>query len=287
MQVDTKTEQPGLVLDQPEAQPLATRPRSRKAAALAPVAAPSSAMDLLRIVTERGASVEELGKFMDLLERQQASAARQEYMRAITGFKRTVQTIYRDAGAAFKAKNKDTGQYADVAYDFATLGHICEKIIVQMAEHSLSHRWVIDQPAGMIKVTCVLSHEHGHSETASIQYPADNSGAKNPLQAVNSSVTYGERTSLLAVCGIAVKSQGDDDSAAAGFDTNAVKDAVAASRKTPSSDLLAKARDAAAGGAAKFGPFWKSLTQAERDTLRGDLADLQHRAAGADKAAAQ
>lgn len=177
---------------------------------------PITAMDLLHMVTQRGASVEEVGKFMDLLERQQDREAKQAYVRAFAAFKRNAQTIYKDGEAAFEGKNKDTGQKMPVAYDYATLGHICENVISQMAQHQLSHRWTIDQADGRVRVTCILTHEQGHSETASVSYPHDGSGSKNPLQAVNSAITYGERTSLLAVCGIAVKSQGDDDGAAGG-----------------------------------------------------------------------
>jgi hypothetical protein len=175
-----------------------------------------TAMDLLHMVTARNASVEEIGKFMDLLERQQDREAKQAYNRAFSAFKRDAQTIYKDGEAAFNGRDKETKEKVPVNYDFATLGHICENIISQMAQHQLSHRWTIDQAPGFVKLTCILTHEQGHSETASVSYPHDPSGAKNPLQAVNSAITYGERTSLLAVCGIAVKSQGDDDGAAGG-----------------------------------------------------------------------
>lgn len=228
--------------------PAARPARAPRKVDATPAPAPRTAMDLLAAAADRGASVEELGKFMDLLERQRQSEASQAYMRAITAFKRNVQTIYRDERAAFQAKNKDTGNYSSVEYDFATLGHICEKIIVQMAEHGLSHRWVIEQPPSQIRVTCVLSHEQGHSETASIQYGADNSGSKNPLQAVNSSVTYGERTSLLAVCGIAVKSQGDDDGAKAELQQMAADMRKPVVKQKMGNAGLARAKEAIAAG---------------------------------------
>lgn len=212
----TGTQMPEILEPAPAHLPAtSSKPAARRAAAK-PAPGPTTFMDLLRIVTERGGSADEIGKFMDLLERQQDREAKQAYVRAFTAFKRDAQTIYKDAGAAFDAKNKDTGNKVAVAYDYATLGHICEQIIVQMAAHGLSHRWDPDQSPGNVKMTCILTHEQGHSETASVSYPHDPSGAKNPLQAVNSAITYGERTSLLAVCGIAVKSQGDDDGAAGG-----------------------------------------------------------------------
>ena len=211
-----ETSMPGIFEPAPAHLPATSaKPAARRASTKA-APGPTTFMDLLRIVTERGGSAEEIAKFMDLLERQQDREAKQAYVRAFAAFKRGAQTIYKDGAAAFEGKKKDGEGKVAVAYDYATLGHICENIIAQMAEHGLSHRWDPHQSAGVVKITCILTHEQGHSETASVSYPHDPSGAKNPLQAVNSAITYGERTSLLAVCGIAVKSQDDDDGAAGG-----------------------------------------------------------------------
>jgi len=44
-----------------------------------------------------------------------------------------------------------------------------------------------------VKVSCKLTHEAGHSETKAITLQIDNSGSKNPAQAVISTVSYGRR----------------------------------------------------------------------------------------------
>lgn len=208
MQTDVKDGQQMLV-DQGPAP--ARLPATRKGGKLPAVAQPTTPMELLRIVTERGATAEEVGKFMDLLERQQDRAAQQAFVRAIAEFKKDAPRITKDAGARFTAKGQD------VAYDYATLGHICEHVIAALAEHGISHDWRIEQPDnGMIIVTCTLTHEQGGSKATTIQFPPDPSGSKNGLQAIGSAVTYGQRYTLLAVCGIAVKEQGDDDGRAAG-----------------------------------------------------------------------
>lgn len=159
-------------------------------------------MDLLRIVTERGASPEQIAQYMDLMDRQEAKMARQAYVRAMAEFKKNPPDIYKDKDVAFNG----------TAYSHATLGNICEKIIGALAGHGISHDWRIDQPgSGMIRVTCTLTHDMGHSESTSMEAPADNSGKKNPIQSIASSVTYLQRYTLLSACGIAVKEQGDDD----------------------------------------------------------------------------
>ena len=59
-------------------------------------------------------------------------------------------------------------------------------------------------------MTCILTHDMGHSEETSLEGSADNSGSKNSIQAIGSSVTYLERYSLLAATGLAVKNADND-----------------------------------------------------------------------------
>jgi hypothetical protein len=67
----------------------------------------------------------------------------------------------------------------------------------------------------MIRVTCVLQHVLGHGERVTLQAAPDQSGNKNHIQAVGSTVTYLERYTLLASTGLAAKDQ-DDDAEAGG-----------------------------------------------------------------------
>lgn len=200
---ETQTAERVLDIDE---RPSANLPATQQAHA---VAAPvqTTPMDLLRIVTERGATPEQIAQYMDLMDRQEAKMARQAFVRAMAAFKKNPPDIY---------KNKRV-EHSGIAYDHATLGNICEQIIGALAEHGISHKWTIEQPGtGMIRVTCTLTHELGHSENTSMEAPADNSGKKNPIQSIASAVSYCERYTLLAATGIAVKEQGDDDGRAAG-----------------------------------------------------------------------
>jgi ERF superfamily. len=245
-------------------------------------------MDLIAAASARGASAEEIGKLMDLLERHQRREAEQAFARAMVQFKKLAPTIIKNAGAKFEAKG------SLVEYDFATLGHICENIIVTLADCGISHNWKPEQPSTgpeshMIIMTCTLTHEMGHKDSATFKFPADPSGTKNPLQAIGSGATYGERYSLLAVCGIAVKEQGDDDGAGAAprptgatASRSRVKPAEVAAAKNgnqagPSPQLLANARAEADKGRDAFEMFWKELTGAQRNMLAGELSDLEQR----------
>jgi ERF superfamily len=59
-------------------------------------------------------------------------------------------------------------------------------------------------------VTCILTHQMGHSEETTLAGAPDNSGSKNSIQAIGSTVTYLERYTLLAATGLAA-ANGDND----------------------------------------------------------------------------
>lgn len=68
--------------------------------------------------------------------------------------------------------------------------------------------------AGRIKVTAVLRHRDGHSDETSITLPSDQSGGKNAVQAVGSSVSYGKRYAACALLNIRTRGEDDDGKAA-------------------------------------------------------------------------
>lgn len=162
----------------------------------------STPSDLLRIAVETGADIEKLEKLMMLQERWETGMARKAYVEAMTEFKKHAPTILKDKQVSF------TG----TSYSHAQLGSICEAVIPALAKHGISHRWDTKQPDnGMIMVSCVLTHMLGHSEETALQAPPDNSGKKNTIQQIASTVTYLQRYTLLAACGLSTNDMPDDD----------------------------------------------------------------------------
>ncbi len=74
-----------------------------------------------------------------------------------------------------------------------------------LAAHGFSHRWDTKQADGRIEVSCILTHNLGHSESTTLEASPDSSGKKNAIQQVASTVTYLQRYTLLAACGLATK----------------------------------------------------------------------------------
>ncbi len=171
----------------------------------APVLDNPTPMQMLQAAIQRGVDTEQLKQLMDLNERYEANQARKAFVAAMAQFKREPPVIFKDKHVKFKM-NDGSGF---VEYDHATLGAVTTAIIEGLAKVGVSHRWQVEQPGnGMVRITCIITHELGHSEQTAMECGIDNSGKKNPIQQIGSAKTYLERYTLLAITGLATN---DDD----------------------------------------------------------------------------
>lgn len=162
-------------------------------------------MQMVSVALEKGAGIDQLEKFMAMAERWEANEARKAFVSALNAFKANPPTLKKNKHVRFQT-NKGVTEY-----DHATLDHISEEIARCLAQHGISHRWDVEQlDGGQVRVTCVLTHEKGHSERVPMQAGLDQSGGKNNIQALGSSVTYLQRYTLLAATGMAVQGMDDD-----------------------------------------------------------------------------
>ena len=175
---------------------------------LAPVLSPG--YQLVQAAVERGDDLAKIEKLIELAERLDKQAAEKAYVAAITQFKQNPPTIVKRKRVYFEGKS---GGITD--YMHAELADVCAAAIKGLAEVGISHRWDTKQEGGAIVVTCVLTHALGHSQSTTLQGPPDNSGNKNSIQAVASTVTYLERYTLLAATGLATQGMDDDARGAA------------------------------------------------------------------------
>jgi hypothetical protein len=84
-----------------------------------------------------------------------------------------------------------------------------------LARHGLFYRFRTSSPVNEpITVTCVVSHRDGYFEENTLCAGRDDSGNKNAIQAIGSTVTYLQRMTLKAALGLAASN--DDDGKAAG-----------------------------------------------------------------------
>ena len=159
---------------------------------------------LLNIAIEKGANLEQLERFMDLQTRWEQNQAKKAYSEAMTAFKADPPKINKDKKVSYKTSGGTT------AYNHASLWNVTEKIGVVLSKYGLSASWTTKQEADKVTVTCRIAHIMGHSEETSLTSGLDNSGAKNTIQALGSTITYLERYTLLALTGLATHEQDDD-----------------------------------------------------------------------------
>jgi hypothetical protein len=79
-----------------------------------------------------------------------------------------------------------------------------------LSEQGLSSAWETVQDEKGIAVTCKITHILGHSEKTTLKAGGDDSGGKNKIQAIGSTVTYLSRYTLLSLVGLATAEMDDD-----------------------------------------------------------------------------
>ena len=172
------------------------------------VGPPITPMQMLQIAVEKGASLEQLSKLMDLQERWEANEARKAFVAAKAAFKAEAPTITKNKHVGFKSKKEGA---AGTDYNHATLDNVADTLSPLLSKHGMAYAWETAQSeGGLITVTCVLTHVLGHSERVSLRAGLDQSGNKNNIQAVGSTVTYLQRYTLLAITGMATVDQDND-----------------------------------------------------------------------------
>jgi hypothetical protein len=174
------------------------------------VKAAATPADIVLYAMQNGGSIEQIRDFMQLQREWEADQARKAFVADMAEFKKSPPEIVKDKLVGYKNKDGTV-----TGYTHATLGNVTEAIVSGLARCGFSHRWDTEQQGGNIVVTCILTHKLGHSERTSLSAVKDDSGKKNQIQQMASTITYLQRYTLLAATGVATKDQGDDDGSGA------------------------------------------------------------------------
>ena len=158
---------------------------------------PSAAQSVLSIIaraaTDPSVNIEKMQALLDMQERISAKQAEQEFNTAFARLSGKLPRIKRDGCVAYE--DKKTGELVK-AFKFATWEAIMLNIQPLLADEgfTLSFESAPRQgDGGGLMVTGTLSHAGGHSRSATIPLPLDNSGGKNNLQGYGSTFSYGRR----------------------------------------------------------------------------------------------
>lgn len=165
---------------------------------------PLSVLD--RAVTA-GATPETLEKLMTLQERWERNQARRAFDNAMAAAKAEIPVIVKNRQVGFTSKKPGA---ASTSYKHEDLAEIARTIDPILGKHGLSYRFrTTSAPNEPVTVTCIISHRDGHSEENTLAAGRDDSGNKNAIQMIGSTVTYLQRYTLKAALGLAASA--DDD----------------------------------------------------------------------------
>lgn len=180
---------------------------ARRAAAAAAPAAPAvrSPMDIVAAALATG-NVEMYREAVALAKEMDAIAARKAFDVAMAEAKAEIPVIRKNRRVGFD--HKTGGDRTE--YSHEDMGEIARTVDPILAKFGLSYRFRVasdlNQP---VRVTCVVSHREGHFEETTLAAGRDDSGKKNAIQQVGSTITYLQRYTLKAALGLAASH--DDD----------------------------------------------------------------------------
>lgn len=167
---------------------------------------PTSALSpMVQAVMNGQMTPEQLQSLLNVQKDYERNEAEKAFHQALADFKKNEIKMDRDKLVSYKT-DKGTTEYRHT-----TLGSALIKINPILSQYGLSLTWETAQgQGGMITVSCVLSHSMGFSKTTSLSASPDQSGGKNNIQAIGSTVSYLQRYTAFALLGLASVDQDDD-----------------------------------------------------------------------------
>lgn len=173
-----------------------------------PVAAAPSGNPLLEMISEAvraGQSIDVIRELKNMAKELADDGARRAFEAAMSAAKAEIPTITKNRTVDFSSAKGRTH------YAHEDLGGIAKVVDPILGKHGLSYRFETTTEAKQVKVVCIVSHREGHSVRNELTASHDESGNKNSIQAVGSTITYLQRYTLKAALGLAAST--DDDGA--------------------------------------------------------------------------
>lgn len=233
---------------------------------------------LLQIAVEQGADIDRLERLMDLQQRWEAAQARNAFNESLAEFKAEAVEIIKRKRVSYS--NKSGG---NTEYSHAELSDVIEAIAPVLSKNGFAWSWDVQQDKDWIKVTCHLRHRLGHIESVTMGGPPDDSGGKNRIQAIGSTMTYLERYTLKAVTGVAEKGDDTDGRAPIPRQPQAPRSAA---DEAELERLLDDGRAKSFEGMKALTAWWGGLSNAQRTLLTPHFASMRASARRADEGVA-
>ena len=190
------------------------RPRQRRVAPTPALQMPAvhTPLSIVQAALESG-NIEMYREAVALAKELDAIGARKAFDSAMAAAKAQITVIKKNRRVGFESKKAGAAR-TDYAYE--DLAEIARTIDPVLSAHGLSYRFRVSSEVNQpVRVTCIISHRDGHSEETTLHAGRDESGNKNAIQAIGSTVTYLQRYTLKAALGLAASHDDDGNSSEA------------------------------------------------------------------------
>lgn len=114
------------------------------------------------------------------------------------------------AAPGLREARKDRGN-SHLKSKYATLESFLEAVREPLAAQGVAITQGVSSDAGRVTVTTQLSHSSGEWMRTSLTLPIPDNKALTAVQAMGSTITYGRRYTLSAICGLGAEERDEDD----------------------------------------------------------------------------
>ena len=178
------------------------------------VVATDSASNFLSIIEKLAANpdvdVSKLESVLDMQERILAKQAEMEFNAALSRVAQKMPRITRSNSVGYKDKNDPNGKEVE-AFRFASYEDIDKAVRPLLVAEGFSLSFDTDmKDGGGVIMHGTLSHIGGHSRVSSMPLALDNSGGKNNVQGMGSTVSYGKRYTMCMLLNIVTVGEDND-----------------------------------------------------------------------------
>ena len=177
-----------------------------RVADIAPVKQSDSVLAVIsRAATDPNVDIGKMERLLDMQERVLTRNAEMAFYAAMSELQDAMPTIKKEGQIRVKGELRSR---------YARFEDILGQTKPLLKQYGFSVAFKSNFVDGQLEITGTLSHREGHHESTTMRLPFDESGSKNNVQAIGSSVSYGKRYVYCMLLNINITEDDDDGRAA-------------------------------------------------------------------------
>jgi hypothetical protein len=165
---------------------------------------------LIARAIDKNSTVETMEKLLSMRRELKAEWAREEYHKSLAAFQRVCPVIKKDK----IVRNRDGSE----RFRYAPIESVVTQTKPYIEANGFNATTDAKVEGAFVTATCIVTHKHGHSETASFGVPIDKEAFMNDQQKFASALTFAKRYAYQNAFGILTADE-DDNAEAAGRPT--------------------------------------------------------------------